>query len=341
MIAGRGDSPDHVVVLRALKLGDLLVSVPALRAIRRAWPAHEIMLAIQESLRPVVELTGSVDTLLPVSGLQPLPVRAHRPAVAINLHGVGPQSNTVLDALDPLRRIGHRGPGWHGPQWTNEVHERDRWCDLLRAHGVPADPTDLRLPHPPVASPAPGAVVVHPGAGYGSRRWPPERFAAVAADLAGRGHRVVITGSAEERPLAERVHRQAGLPGADLLAGRTGVLDLAALVAGARLVVSADTGIAHLAYAYATPSVTLFGPAPARQWGPPPGPHAALSVDRLRHGDPFTDHPDPALTAVTTDQVRAAAGALLGADPERMNPAVSGFPGVDEGRSSRVDERSM
>ena len=80
---------------------------------------------------------------------------------------------------------------------------------------------------------------------------------------------MVVTGSAAERPLATAVAVRAGLPPAAVLAGRTDLLGLAALVAGARLVVCGDTGLGHLATAYRTPSVLLFGPTPAEGWGPP------------------------------------------------------------------------
>ena len=53
-----------------------------------------------------------------------------------------------------------------------------------------------------------------------------------------------------------------------------------------------------MAYAYRTPSVTLFGPAPASEWGPPPGPHVALSADRLRRAVQLTSESDPALLGV-------------------------------------------
>ncbi|SFP02237.1 ADP-heptose:LPS heptosyltransferase [Amycolatopsis arida] len=300
-----------VVALRALKLGDLLVAVPALRAIRRAWPDHELVLATSGWLRPVVELAGCVDTVLPTHGMAPLPARPTRPDVAVNLHGTGPRSTAVLDALRPRRRIGHRGHGWPGPEWVDDLHERERWCRLLRAHEVPADGGDLLLTPPPAPGPAPGAVVVHPGAAYGSKRWPVERFALVAGRLRAEGHRVVVSGSAAERAPAEWLRRRAGLARADVLAGHTGLADLAALVAGARLVVSGDTGVAHLAYGFRTPSVTLFGPVPARHWGPPEGgPHRVLSADHLRRGDPFADTPDPALLGVTVAEVLAAVEAL-------------------------------
>ncbi|MCP2261844.1 ADP-heptose:LPS heptosyltransferase [Streptoalloteichus tenebrarius] len=304
--------PPRVVALRALKLGDLLVAVPALRALRRAFPNHLIQLATSGWLAPVVRLTRAVDQVLPTRGLAPLGPLAWRPDVAVNLHGAGPRSSQVLDAVRPRRRIGHAGAGWSGPAWRDDIHERERWCRLLAAHDVPADPDDLLLARPDVASPAPGAVVLHPGAAHGSRHWPVDRFVAVARTLVGRGLPVVVTGAGAERERAEEVAALAGLPDAAVLAGRTDLPQLTALVADARLVISADTGVAHLSYAYRTPSVVLFGPVPAAWWGPPAnGPHVALSDDAARRGDPFAADPDPALLGVGVDAVLDAVDRLL------------------------------
>lgn len=298
-----------IIGLRALKLGDLLVAVPALRAIRAHWPDRRFVLACPARLRPVVELAQCVDEVLPTPGLDaPLSSRAHRPDVAVNLHGTGPRSTELLDALRPVRRIGHEGHGWQGPVWQDDLHERDRWCRLLLAHGIPADPANFRLDRPATGSTAPGAVVIHPGAAYGSKRWPADRFARVATGFAAAGHRVLFTGSAAERPLACTVARLSGMDGSAVLAGATSLVEMSALVAGAALVISGDTGVAHLAYAFGIPSVTLFGPVPARHWGPPDtGPHIALSQDDLRRGDPFADDPDPALLGVTEQEVLDAA----------------------------------
>lgn len=294
-----------VLALRALNLGDLLVAVPALRGLRRHWPRHRLQLATSAWLRPVVDLIGGVDELVPANGLHPLEGVAS-PDVAVNLHGAGPQSNAVLDALEPRRRVGHGGHGWDGPAWIDGLHERERWCRLLEAHGIPCDAGDLLLRRPAVRSVAPGATVIHPGAGYGSRRWPIERYAEVAARLDGR---VVVTGTERERDLALAV----GVPEQDVLAGRLGLAELAALIAEARLLVSADTGVAHLSYAYRTPSVVLFGPAPIEQWGPPAdGPHRALTDAAARRGDPFSDTPDPALLGVAVEDVLAGVAALTG-----------------------------
>jgi ADP-heptose:LPS heptosyltransferase len=304
--------PRRLVALRALGLGGLLVVVPALRALRRHLPDHELTLVTHAWLEPLVPLVGGIDRFEPTRGLVPL-VHPRRPDVAVNLHGFGDGSAAALDALDPQRRIGHAAPGWPGPPWRPGRHERRRWCDLLAAHGIPADPADLLLRRPAEPSPAPGAAVVHVGAGYGADEWPVERFAAVAAALRAGGHRVVVTGTFAERPRATAVADMAGLPPAAALAGNTGLRELAALVAGAAVLVSGDSGVAHLASAYRTPSVVLFGPAPVSEWGPPEdGPHRALTVAALRRGDPFAAEPDPALLGVTVQDVLAAVAELVG-----------------------------
>ena len=218
------DSRPTVLVLRALQIGDLLVAVPALRAVRRAHPEHRLVLATSAALAPLVERIGGVDLLLPTPDPTAVPWPGAAPDVAVNLHGTGPQSHRALDALNPRRRIGFRcgdaGPGWEGPAWdavaAAHPHERARWCALLEAVGIPADADDLRLPSPACAgstdtgSARAAPVLVHPGAAYGAKRWPVERFAAVAAALDGPRTPVLVTGSAGERDLAAAVAAGAG-----------------------------------------------------------------------------------------------------------------------------------
>ena len=294
-----------IIALRALKLGDFLVAVPALRALKRHWPDQDLLYAGPAWLTPLAELAGCVDEILPTPGLEPLSPRAFCPLAAVNLHGAGPESNRVLDALEPRIRIGHSGHGWDGPEWRDDLHERERWCEMLIAHGIPAEADDFRLKAPTVPSRHPGAVVIHPGAAYGSKRWPPERFARVAAELARAGREVVITGGPGEDELVRQVVARAGHGVCS--AGRTSLRELCALIAGASLVICGDTGTAHLSYAFATPSVVLFGPAPVWQWGPPPSsPHVVLTAAESRRGETFTDEPDPALLAVGVEDVLAA-----------------------------------
>lgn len=301
-----------IVVLRALGVGDLATGVPALRALRRSFPAQRLVLAAPAWLAPLAELTGAVDELLPCAGLDdPLPVRG--PALAVNLHGKGPQSHRLLAATNPGTLLAF-GPG--GPQWNDDEHEVTRWCRMLRWYRIRCDPAQLALRLPP--SRRPGATIVHPGAKSGRRRWPAPRFAQVARTLRAAGQDVVVTGGAAEQPLAAQVAGLAGLPLSAVLAGRTDLRDLAALVGHARLLVSGDTGIAHLATAYRTPSVVLFGPMSAARWGPPadrPWHRAIWHGHTVEPGDLPGDRPHPALAAVTVDEVLTAAATVLAADP--------------------------
>lgn len=301
--------------------------MPALRLLRRALPDHRVVLLGPAWVRGVAGFP--VDAVVDDATAPP-------PDVVVNLHGRGPQSHARLDTLAgarPVRRVGHAAPGWDGPEWVDDPRrpERRRWCDLLAASGLVDDATaaaaadDLRLPLPRAStasmraisdrkatSSTPGAVVVHPGAAFGAKRWPVERFAAVAAALAGDGHRVVVTGGPDEAALTAEVAAASG--GLDL-AGRTTIGELLALVAGARLVIAGDTGIAHVATAFGVPSVTLFGPVGPEQWGPPPDPrHVVLTDAAVRRGERFADRPDPALLAVGTPQVLACARGLLRED---------------------------
>ena len=307
----------RLLVLRAIGLGDFLTGVPALRMLRRALPGYELVLATPAALGPLVELSDAVDVHLPTAELAPPAWSGPPPDIAVDLHGNGPASKRLLQALRPARLVAFAGPGGDGehvagPRWEADEHEAARWCRLVEAEfGVPASPDDLLLRPTSVRSAAPGAVVVHAGAAYASRRWPAERFAEVAHRLAADGFEVVLTGSAEEAGLAEDVRRRAGLPGSAVLAGRTDLAALAALVAGARLVVCGDTGVAHLATACTTPSVLLFGPTSPARWGPArPGPHTVLWYGDGR-GDPHGAAVDPALLRIQAAEVLAAAQARL------------------------------
>ncbi len=311
----------RLLVLRALGLGDFLTGVPAYRALRAAYPRHEIVLAAPAALAPLAALTGAVDRVLPTGELQPVRWAGPPPDVAVDLHGNGPASHDLVQALaapTTMMYASAAAPDVAGPWWDEGEHEVDRWCRLLEWHGIPADRAALRLrrpagPGPPL--PARQAVVLHPGAASPSRRWPPGRFAAVARALTGAGERIVITGSRAERATAGRVARAAGLGPASVLAGQTGLAELAALVAAARLVISNDTGVAHLAVAYGRPSITLFGPVSPGLWGPPAGAgqHLALWTGTGdRPGDPHGGQVDPRLLKIGAADVLAAVRTIRG-----------------------------
>jgi ADP-heptose:LPS heptosyltransferase len=149
------------------------------------------------------------------------------------------------------------------------------------------------------------------------------RFAKVARSLALDGHQVVITGSAAERPRCLDVARLADLGEECVLAAELDLGGLAALVAAARLVISGDTGIAHLASAYATPSVILFGPTSPTRWGPPAGGPFTV-IWRGYTGDPHSRSIHPALLEIGADEVLQAAEARLGGSTRQLTtPTIS------------------
>ncbi|MFP5319869.1 MAG: glycosyltransferase family 9 protein [Acidimicrobiia bacterium] len=306
-------------MLRALGLGDLLTALPALRALGDAFPGHRRLLATDPALEPLVRLAGVADEVVPARGLHPFPAPA-RPDVAVNLHGRGPQSTRLLAGLAPTRLVAFRHPDVARtagcPEWWAEEHEVQRWCRLLDECGIPARPERLDLP---VEAGSTGITVVHPGAAASARRWPAERWAEVARAERLDGRDVVVTGGPAEVALARSVAAAAGLPGSAVRAGRTGVVDLARLVAGAGLVVCGDTGVAHLATATGTPSVVLFGPTPPSLWGPPPERPIHRALWAGRRGDPLAHTPDPGLLQITVPDVLAAVAAVRA----KGNPAGS------------------
>jgi ADP-heptose:LPS heptosyltransferase len=308
----------RLLVLRALGLGDLLTSVPSLRGLRRAYPDHRIQLAMPRALAPLATHTGAVDEVVDAAGLAPLPAAVAGADLAVNLHGCGPQSHRRLLERSPraLVAFAHRDvpESAHGPRWRDDEHEVVRWCRLLSESGIAADPADLRLARPPGLR-DPGLTVIHPGAASGARRWPPDRWARVAAAEWRRGHRVVLTGSAAERRLCTAIVRAAGLPADAAAAGQTGPIELLRLVSSAGRVACADTGVAHLATAVGTPSVVLFGPTPPALWGPPPDPRHVVLWEGTR-GDPHASDPDPGLLAIGVDDVLDGLARLDGVSPE-------------------------
>jgi ADP-heptose:LPS heptosyltransferase len=314
--AGAGEPPP-VVVLRALGLGDLLTAVPALRAIAAAFPRHPRLLAVPTALAPLARCCDAVGEVVAAAGLrQPLDRRLHGAGLAVNLHGRGPESHELLLATEPRRLLAFAHPAVpassQGPRWRADEHEVVRWCRLLEEHGIAADAgrLDIDLPPGPLPHDVRGATLVHPGAGSPARRWPPERFAAVATAEARAGRPVVVTGGPAEVELGREVAARAGLPQAAVHAGRGDVLALGRLVAAADRVVCGDTGVAHLATAVGTPSVVLFGPTSPALWGPPADRpwHRALWAGTS--GDPHGRRPDPGLLAIAVDHVLEALDGL-------------------------------
>lgn len=318
---GGGGQVERIAVLRALALGDMLCAVPALRALRGAHPdAHITLIGLPWAAEFVERFDHLLDAFSPFPGWPGMPEVAfdaartaaflgeaqHRFDLAVQLQGSGLASNAFAAMLGARQTAGFLPPGIGTPpapgQWLHHDprgHEIHRLLRLAPAFGSghrPAPPDDhLEFPVRPAeriqaegllaaAAIDRGAyAVVHPGSSDPRRRWPAEQFGDVVRELRSAGLRVVVTGVQSEAALTARV--AAAAPDAALdLAGRTSLGVLAALVEGARLVVSNDTGVSHLAAALRTPSVVVFTGSDPTRWAP---------LDADRHTAVGEGLPDP------------------------------------------------
>ena len=312
---------EKLAVFRGLYLGDLVAAAPALRSLRCGYPRTEITLVSlpwAAALSPHLE--NLVDRLLPYPGTPGLDgtgtaeeverfltrARAERFDLAVNMHGRGPVSTRLVARFGAHRIasfVGEEGSDVPALNievpWDAETHESRKLLLLAEkvggAHTRAYDSSEPELrvreeddrralallrrrPRKPLA-------LVHPGASVPEKRWPGEAYGRMADGLVRRGYEVTVTGSAGEKELTRLVSEAA--PGSLDLGGETDLSTLVALVARASVVVSNDTGPAHLAYALRTHSVTLFGPSTdASRWGPLDGERHAVIV-----GDPISSIP--------------------------------------------------
>jgi ADP-heptose:LPS heptosyltransferase len=282
--------PETIAVLRANGLGDFLEATPALRALAKGFPGAEITFLtlpwLQGFLAGRYPYLHRVEAIPRYPGIHnpgpgdPAPaesteaffarMRARRFDLAIQMHGGGADSNPFVAALGARHTLGLRAPGSppleHTLRYVYYQNEVLRYMELVGMLGVPPDGLQTDLPVLDSDRERLAAVwrgeercyaVLHPGAGDARRRWPPENFARVAEHLRRRGLEVVVTGRLEERPVVEAVKAASRAQVVDL-SDRLDLGAMAALVAGAALLVSNETGPAHMAYALDTPAVVIF-----------------------------------------------------------------------------------
>ncbi|HXS79432.1 MAG TPA: glycosyltransferase family 9 protein [Gammaproteobacteria bacterium] len=305
-------APQCIAVFRARGLGDLLCAVPTLRALRRGWPhARVTLIGLPWARELAARFPVYVDEFVEFPGFPGLAERRREPQavldflrgaqercfdLALQLHDSGEVSNPLVALLGARRTAGYFREGHYCPDpagflpWRDDDPDVERGLRLLAALGVASNGPDLEAPvlradlrelaavADEAELPRGSYVCVHPGAQLESRRWYPERFAVVADALAARGLRVVVTGTGGEAAFARRVMERMRAPAVDLV-GRTTLGGLTALVDGARLVVTNDTGVRHVAAARGTPCVAVACGSDVRRWP------ASGAEQRLLHAE--------------------------------------------------------
>ncbi|MBZ5512029.1 MAG: glycosyltransferase family 9 protein [Acidobacteriia bacterium] len=373
----------RLLIVRLGSMGDIIHTLPAVAALRRAFPGATIGWAVERrwaSLlssgaalsgprspeKPLVDMVHIVDTLAWRSALfsgetwQEFrdalgQLRAVRYNLAIDFQGAW--KSAILAQLSGVpRRFGFMQPREKPATlfYTHQVAARGRHiveqnislAQELCGPGFGPEELSFPLPRDPAAERAieqqlhtlglHGFALVNPGAGWGAKCWPAERYAEVVRALAVHGLRAIVNFGPGEEQLARDVERAAngvagapplsslGKPALSAVEGRrqggevpvaialqTTVSELIALCRGARICIGGDTGPVHLAAAVGVPVVALFGPTdPARNR---PYTHRAI-VLRSQVSQTTTSHekdPEAGLLQITAAEVIAAARHLL------------------------------
>jgi len=278
-----------IAVLRANGLGDYIVALPALEALRAAYPDAEIVLLGTAWHRAFLAgRPGPVDRVVLVPASRGVnggedaeedpaaldrffaEIRRERFDLALQLHGGGRHSNPLVLRLGTRVTAGLRAPD--APpldRWLPYVyfqHEVLRYLEvvgLVGAGAVTLQPrlavteADLAESYRVVPETAAPLVALHPGARDPARRWPPEKFALVGDALTAAGARVVVTGAEDERDVVAAVLDAMRAEAVDAC-GHLSLGGLAGLLARCRVVVANDTGPRHLAEAVGAATVGIF-----------------------------------------------------------------------------------
>ena len=298
------DRQPRVLISRLSHIGDCILTIPILNAIRRHCARAFIAWVVERPSAPLLEGHESLDELIVLNRgwlkspktVWQLRRRLRKLRFDISIDPQCLTKSAVLGFLAGARtRVGFAGEdGRELSRWLNnrlvprtQQHMVDRGLELLGAIGIERPEARYMLPIDPAAEAVAaeladrdelgqGFALINPGAGWDSRLWPPERYGQVAQYL-WQNHTlcsVVAWHGDRERSMARQI--VAASDGRAMLAPPTDLLSLAAVLKRARMYVGSDTGPLHLAVAVGTKCVSLHGPTRASQSGPHGEGHRAL-----------------------------------------------------------------
>ena len=223
-----------------------------------------------------------------------------------------------------LRFIGESKPRERVANWlfservdTRGVHVIEQDLELARAvAGDPLSPMVPMLPFDPVAEAwaddllptGEKAVLINPGAGWGAKRWPVERYAEVARALLNRGFRVFVNAGPGELMLADTVMQRTGGGATPLVCSLEQLISITRRVS---LAIAGDTGPLHLACALGRPVVGIYGPTDPSRNGPFGTRFKVLRSPESRRDHARREAPEAGLLTITPEEVLQAAEELL------------------------------
>jgi heptosyltransferase I len=300
MIMSPNHLPSHprIFLVKLSSFGDVLHALPTLEALRDAFPTAHITWLVEAAYAPLLSGHPALDEVWIAPRLRPAeffsgsnPARLRRLLqqlrsrsfdLVVDVQGLLKSAVWVALARSP-RKVGYDKTHELSylaltervPPFDPEAHAVWRYLNLANYLGAPPALPRFRLgldAAADISALVPATtdrplVVLHPGARWASKLWPPASWAHLSDWFHGRGFQVAFTGSSADRELVAAIvgHSQAPLLN---LAGVTSLAQLAAILRQARLAVTTDTGAMHLAAALGTPVTALFGPTAPWRTGP-------------------------------------------------------------------------
>lgn len=295
--AGRGPI-QKIAIFRALQLGDMLNTIPAVRALRTAYPEAEIvLLGLPWAASFVKRFDRYFDCRIHFPGYPGLPEQEYDPVaysaflhemraeefdLLLQMQGNGTIVNEMLTEFDARLLAGfHNAESRMDPElfleYPSDEHEIRRHLMLMDHLGIPlageemefpitkTDERDFRALKLPIEREK--YVIIHPGSRGGWRQWPPSYFALLGDMCVSKGFEVVVTGTENERDITREVLKCLHQRAVDAT-GLTHLGSMGVLLRGASMLISNCTGVSHIAAALHTPSVVISMDGEPYRWGP-------------------------------------------------------------------------
>lgn len=290
---------EHILIRGVNWIGDAVMTMPAVKALRKSRPRAHIALLVKPWVSPLFEKDPHIDEIIlyraehaGIAGKLRLAAELRRRnfSAAVLLQNALDAAVTAFLAGIP-ERIGYERDGRglllttgvpHEGD-TKRLHHIDYYLNLLRQSGIEAPygdpwlylaPEERLVARDRLASLRRPVVGINPGATYGSsKRWRPERFSRLADRIMNEMNgSIVIFGGPAEQPIAEEITRKIGSDSGNdrflNLAGSTSIRELAALISECDMLVTNDSGPMHIGYAVGAPLVAIFGSTSPEQTGP-------------------------------------------------------------------------
>ncbi|TWR26231.1 glycosyltransferase family 9 protein [Mucilaginibacter achroorhodeus] len=288
-----------IATFRALQLGDMLCVIPALRALRNAYPNAQITLIGLPWGKSLAERFNQYfDNFIHFPGYPGLPeqeldkaaftsflkeVQDEKFDLAIQMQGNGSVVNPMVELFGAKYTAGYKIDGHYAPDnglfmtYPNEGHEIDRHIRLMEFLGIESQGNELEYPLTTADYDALDAlqldiepktyVCIHPGSRGSYRQWPVKYFATLADYCIDEGYKAVLTGTKEEGGIIDEVislmrHEPINT------AGKTSMGAVGVLIQNAAMLISNCTGVSHIASAFKTPSIVISMDGEPHRWGP-------------------------------------------------------------------------